>query len=90
MKKLNAIRDELAEKYYNEQLENGELNSRHMDFLDMSFSAGFDAGVSELMPLITRMITSLEIYAMTNESFPEYGNAARETLAEVEKILGDL
>lgn len=29
-----------------------------------------------------RLTTALEVYAMTNETFPEYGTVARETLEQ--------
>lgn len=30
--------------------------------------------------------SALEVYAMTNETFPEYGTVAKETLAQIESI----
>ena len=39
-------RDAAAEAYYQDQMEKGELNSRHMDTLDQAFKTGFDAGYS--------------------------------------------
>lgn len=43
------------------------------------FRRGFDACYAEMAPLIS----ALEIYAMTNETFPEYGDAAREALKKI-------
>jgi hypothetical protein len=45
---MKKLRDEMAEKYYNEQLENGELNSRHMDSADVAFCKGFDSAYTAL------------------------------------------
>jgi hypothetical protein len=39
----------------------------------------------ELESKIAECVAALEVYAMTNETFPEYGDVAREVLAKVKK-----
>lgn len=46
----------------------------------MTQSAYFEA-----LAQAEKLASALEVYAMTNETFPEYGDVAQEALAEFQK-----
>ena len=65
-----------------------ELNSRQYPRRfghTYSFNAGYNGAIKN-SPVIKRLESALSMYAMTNETFPEYGDAAREALAYLNEI----
>jgi len=46
------------------------------------FTKGADWATAHWLGQVRRLVTALEVYAMTNETFPEYGDVAREALAK--------
>jgi len=46
-----------------------------------------DAEIDLLLQIIEKQSEALDVYAMTNETFPEYGDVARTTKAEVKQIV---
>lgn len=84
-KTMAEIRDAEAEKYAERilnTLEDEDARAR-------SFKAGFDCRDKLDNEALKLAITALEIYGMTNETFPEYGDVAISTLAKIRKIMGD-
>lgn len=73
-------------KNIKEALENfaSKANEEHaLDYLG-DYENGFNHAVKLLFPLVE----ALETYAMTNETFPEYGDVARQALADLKAKLG--
>lgn len=48
-----------------------------------------EAQLAEARALLGECKTAFEVYAMTNETFPEYGDVARQSLAKLNEFLGD-
>lgn len=88
-KSLAYKREALAEAYWNEQQEQGELNSRHMDTIDQAWLKGFDACAAELLPRIEKLVEALE-----RQSHPHVEQFCKEralnALAEWRKFKGEV
>ena len=61
-KDIKKIRDELANKYHDDQMRVGEFNLRHMDDQCSSFKTGFDAGFSLALKEAQVLIDALNSY----------------------------
>lgn len=89
---LERIRDELAEKYSFSIT--GNKNKSKEDWnIEAAFNSGFDKGAEEMAKLkdeewekrVAELVTALSIYALTNESFPEYNDLALKALENFRK-----
>lgn len=53
----------------------------HQDRMKIAYNAALRSSA------VRELITSLEMYAITSETFPEYGDVARKSLANFNEIL---
>lgn len=76
---MTKTRDDMAEKY--ELSTNFDASPCDVQFI---YAEGWEAALKHA-PEVLALLTALETYAMTNETFPEYGDVARQTLTNWKK-----
>lgn len=80
VKNYTALRDVAANNYFVMG-----YNLTADKYLPMAYKAGFDQCHKLMSADLEMLKTALEVYAMTNDVFPESGAVAREALAKYEE-----
>jgi hypothetical protein len=69
-----------------EELKAAVAGFKEINSLQKTYLKAAEKHESVLKQKLHKAVVALETYAMTNDVFPEYGNVAREALAEFEKL----
>lgn len=86
IERLNYRDEELTAA--REEIERLKQHRAHTICQECGNRGVFNNGI-ELMDKLALAVKALEIYAMTNETFPEYGNVARSTLDQLKNRQGE-
>ena len=73
-----------ANKYYDEQVEQGELNSRHMDDLSQAFQAGIAWANANPSPRVMRLLAFVCYVSSCSRADNKFQEIAEEALADFE------
>lgn len=73
--------------------ESADIDDKHLrtvahvfDRVEQTFIASAPTDISFLLSIVEEWERALQVYALTNETFPEYGDVARSVLAKAEEL----